>query len=74
MKDYVTIDGGLIPDLHHAYIHDYVDIQLRKPVDVVVVAGYQDILEGYARDAIMEQLREFTHSVLAPNSNLPDEA
>ena len=65
--DYITINGGLLPDLHHAYIHDYVDIPPRKPVDVVVVAGYQEIMEGYARDSIMNQFREFSRTVLAPN-------
>ena len=70
--DYITIEGGLIPELHQAYRHDYVDIPPRKPVDVVVVAGYHDILEGFARDAIMEQLREFSDTVLAANNNQPD--
>ena len=70
--DYVTIAGGLIPELHHAYIHDYVDIPPRKPLDVVVVAGDHDILEGISRDQIMEQLRALAHAVLSPNENKPE--
>ena len=46
--DYVTIQGGLIPDLLHAFRLDY--SRFSRPMDVVMVAGYADLLFGYGRE------------------------
>ena len=62
--DYVTIEGGSIPELLHAYKLDYVNITRPKPLDVVLVAGYADLSIGYGRDYILWGLQEFAKAVL----------
>ena len=64
--DYVTIEGGLIPDLLQAFCQDYRDDGLlEKPIDVVLVAGYQDVRKGYARDYILRGMMELGNIVLS---------
>ena len=60
--DYVTIQGGLIPDLLHAFRLDY--SHFSRPMDVVMVAGYADLLFGYGREYMMEGYKEFAKCVL----------
>ena len=60
--DYVTIKGGFIPDLYHAFKLDYASFS--RPMDVVMVAGTADLLYGYGREYIMDGFREFTSTVL----------
>ena len=65
--DYVAVRGGLIPELLQAFIYDYVDITPKRPLDVVLVGGYEDVLRGYARDFILRGIEEFARVVLGPN-------
>ena len=67
--DYVAIRGGLIPELLQAYKFDYVDITPKRPLDVVLVGGYEDVLRGYARDFILRGIEEFARTVLGPNKD-----
>ena len=60
--DYVTIKGGFIPDLYHAFRLDY--SHQSKPMDVVMVAGYEDLMYGYSREYIMDGYKEFANSVI----------
>ena len=60
--DYVTIQGGLIPDLLHAFRLDYSSFS--RPMDVVMVAGYTDLLFGYGREYRREGYKEFAKCVL----------
>ena len=71
--DYVTIKGGFIPDLYHAFRLDY--SHCSRPIDVVLVAGYADLVYGYSRDYIMDGYREFANSVIKIGKELhPDTA
>ena len=74
--DYVTIAGGFIPDLFHAFRLDYELIAHTKPLDVVLVAGYSDLVHGYGRDFILKGYKEFTETVLnigrQQNPNTPN--
>ena len=72
--DYVTIEGGLIPDLLQAFCQDYRDDgMLPKPIDVVLVAGYEDVRKGYARDYILRGMMELGNIVLSlKNSANPE--
>ena len=60
--DYITIKGGTIPDLLHAFKLEYA--APKKPLDVIVVAGYADIDKQYSREYIMRGFSEFAASVL----------
>ena len=65
-SDYITIPGATIDELTHAFMMEYRDF--RFPVDVILVAGYADILDGRSRDAIIESYSQFTRAVLEANS------
>ena len=65
--DYITIEGGLIPELLLAFKYDYVDVTPSKPLDVVLVAGCQDVAQGFAREFILRGMQEFAHTVLSSN-------
>ena len=67
--DYVAVRGGLIPELLQAFKHDYVDITPKKPLDVVLVGGYEDVLRGYAREFILRGMEEFARTVRACGNN-----
>ena len=52
--DYITIPEGCLADLVHAFRLDYELPKQQKPLDVVVVAGYNDLLKNNSREFIME--------------------
>ena len=62
--DYLTIPGARISSLMNAYRLEYVVNPPPKPLDVVIVAGYNDLVEGYARDYIMQKFENFANLVL----------
>jgi hypothetical protein len=62
--DYVTIANATLPELYHAFRMDYELHQHNKPLDVVIVAGYADLLHGYAREYILDGYKHFTEAVL----------
>ena len=62
--DYVTIENAFIHELLHAFRLDFELLQHNKPLDVVLVAGYADLLRGHSRDFIYDGFREFTNSVI----------
>ena len=64
--DYITIPGATIDELTRAFSVEYRDF--RFPLDVIMVAGYADILEGRSRYAIIESFSQFSRAVLATNS------
>ena len=65
--DYVTIAEATLPDLYHAFRLDYEHQRNARPLDVVVVAGYADLVQGYAREYILDGFRTFTDMVTALN-------
>ena len=62
--DYLTIASGTLPDLLHAFKQEYIVKARPKPLDVVLVAGYADILKGYSREFIYWGFSEFASTVL----------
>ena len=60
----MKISEGCIEDLVHAFRLDYELPEQRKPLDVLVVAGYNDLLRNNSRSFIMEGLRHLSELVL----------
>ena len=57
--DYITIAGADIKTLGHAFKLDYFDLPQTRPLDVVMVAGYNDMVKGSSRYTIIDHLRSF---------------
>ena len=53
--DYLTIAGARISALLNAFQIEYVVNPPPRDLDVVLIAGYADIVDGYARDYIIEK-------------------
>ena len=61
--DYVTIPGADINTLRSAFRLDYMEKPHSKPLDVVMVAGYNDLLEGTNREYILHEFERFADLV-----------
>ena len=68
--DYITIKGAFIHQLIHAFRVEYDQLQQAKPLDVVLVGGYADLLSGHSREFIFEGFRYFSERVLALGAKL----
>lgn len=60
--DYITIPGSCLETLFHAFKLDYEAHP--RPLDVVVVAGYNDLLEQHSRDFIVAIIKRFARYVI----------
>ena len=67
--DYITIPEGCIEDLVHAFRLDYEMSEQNRPLDVLVVAGYNNILKNHSRYFIMEGLKHLSELVLNKEKN-----
>ena len=63
--DYLTIPGASIHTLTNAFRIEYVDTKHGRPLDVCVVAGYNDLVRNYDKEYIMHKLQKLTDMVLA---------
>ena len=62
--DYLTIEEADLKTLINAFQKEYLDFPpTDKPMDVVLVAGYQDLLEGYSREYIIKKMHQFAHMI-----------
>ena len=68
--DYLTIRGGYIHELIDTFRLEYERLQQSKPLDVVLVAGYADLLSGHSRDFIYEGFKRFADCVLTLGTKL----
>ena len=59
--DYVTIPGGTLETLFHAFMLD--NAAQPKPMDIFVVAGYNNLVKGYSRDFIGWHIEHFVKYV-----------
>ena len=62
--DYITIAGGCIDELYKAFILDLELLPPGKPLDIVLVMGYADLLKGHSRKFMMECFQLFTSEVM----------
>ena len=67
--DYITIPGANIETIKNAFRMDYVE-KPAKPLDVAVVAGYNDLVKGHTRDFILEKLYKLSEMGLDAESGL----
>ena len=58
--DYVTIPGASMDTLFKAFRLECAMLPLDKPMDVVLVLGYNDLVKGHSRDWMMDCLNCFT--------------
>ena len=71
--DYITIPGAKIDTLTNAFCLDYVSKPHPRALDVVLVAGCNDLLAGRSKQEIMNSFTRFTTSVMnagPPNSEV----
>ena len=61
--DYITIAGADIRTIGHAFKLDYLDRPQARPLDVVMVAGYNDLVAGNSRNTIIDHFIAFTDLV-----------
>ena len=62
--DYITIPGAKIDTLTNAFILDYVDKPHSRALDVVLVAGYNDLISGCTKQQLMDRFYRFTTTVM----------
>ena len=67
--DYITIPEGCIEDLVHAFRLDYEMSEQHRPLDVLVVAGYNDIKKNHSRSFIMDGFKHLSELVLNNGKN-----
>ena len=63
--DYLTIPGASIHTLTNAFRIEYVDTKHGRPLDVCVVAGYNDLVRNYDKEYIRHRLQKLSDMVLA---------
>ena len=61
--DYLTISGADIRTLAFAFKREYIDIPPGRPMDVVLVAGYTDLINDVDRELMMLNYRVFADIV-----------
>lgn len=66
--DYITIPGASINALTRAFRYEFVDVPQVVPIDVVVAAGYDELVTGCSRVLIMERFRYLVQTVLEAGS------
>ena len=60
-RDYVTVPGAKIVHLHEAFLAEYGTVTLG--IDIVLVAGLNDVARGHTRNYIMQCITEFRKAV-----------
>ena len=63
-SDYITIPGGCLDDLYNAFRFDCDLLPTSKPLDCVLVMGYNDVVKGHSRHFMMDCYQLFTKAVL----------
>ena len=62
--DYITIPGASIHTLTNAFRIEYLDKWHGRPLDVCIVAGYNDLVRDYTREYILYKLEKLAKMVL----------
>ena len=71
--DYITIPGATLDVLVHAFRLDYEQLLGGKGLDVVIVAGYNDLVRDYGREYIMAGFQELGRIVMDQSSRFHPE-
>ena len=71
--DYITIPGACMDTLFNAFRLNCAMLPPEKPLDVVLVMGYNDLVKGHSRHWMLECLKCFTSYVFnLASKNHPD--
>ena len=71
--DYISIPGASISALAKAFIYEFIDQPQVVPLDVVIIAGYKELIDGQSRAFIMENFRHLAEIILkAGNQDNPN--
>ena len=71
--DYITIPGACMDTLFNAFKLDCAMLPPEKPLDVVLVMGYNDLVKGHARDWMLDCLKCFSNYIFGlASKNHPD--
>ena len=58
----IGIPGAKVQDLHHAFVAEYANSEI--PVDLLLVAGFNNLLEGQTADMVIDEMQHFKSDVL----------
>ena len=67
--DWVTVPGGTIPTLHHAWFADY--YKSTQPMRVLLVAGINDLIKGGTMSTLTNSILQLKNSIDEQNSYHP---
>ena len=62
--DYITIPGGCIDELYNAFRYECELLPRSRPLDCVLVMGYNDLVRGHSRHFMLDCFKLFTQAVL----------
>ena len=69
--DYIAVRGATIQELAHAFICEYA--QYWRPIDVVLVGGVNNWLQGQEREQVMSELKTFKDIVIRTGKEMGHE-
>merc|ERR1711963_606112 len=61
--EYVTIPGATTDQVRNAFRIDFIDT-IKKPMDVLVICGYNDLVRGFPKEQIIRSLDRFATEVI----------
>lgn len=68
--DWVTVPGGTVPTLHHAWFADY--YKSKQPMRVLLVAGINDLMKGGSMSSLTNSILKLKNAIDDQNSHHPN--
>ena len=62
--DYLTIPGASLHTLTNAFRIEYVDTEHGRPLDVCIVAGYNDLVRNYDKEYLLHKLQKLADMIV----------
>ena len=67
-QEYVTVSGAITDVVRDAVKYDFVDT-VQRPMDAVLICGYNDLIRGFSRERIIRSLDNFANMII--NCSIP---
>lgn len=61
-QEYVTVPGATIDIITNAVKYDFVDT-VKKPMDAILISGYNDIIKGHSKERIIRSMDNFAKMI-----------